>query len=242
MSPAPLAHSASAPRFPENLPPHWRTHLADEKDKPYFVELTRFLKLEYESRKIIFPSRENILRALQLVDYPDVKVVILGQDPYHGDGQAIGLCFGVPDQIAPKPPSLVNIFKEIESDIGWKWDGKQSELTGWAHQGVLLLNTVLSVRKAQAFSHQGKGWEIFTDRIIEVLNARKDGIIFVLWGAAAQKKRPLLSGSQHHLLSSSHPSPLSAHRGFLGCRHFSKINSLLRKTGQPPIDWTRINQ
>ena len=245
-SPSPTSekqhHSVQGRNFPENLPPGWKLCLEGESSKPYFKNLTKFLNSQYESRKPIFPSRENILRALQAVDYPDVKVVLLGQDPYHGDGQAIGLCFGVPNTISPKPPSLVNVFKEVESDLGITIDRVQSDLTGWAAQGVLLLNTVLTVERGKAFSHRNQGWETFTDMIISRLNERKDPIIFILWGSAAQRKKELLTHPIHFILESPHPSPLSAYRGFFGSKPFSKANRILReKMGKAEIEWGRVS-
>lgn len=235
-----LAKEENSQRFPENLPAHWRAQLAEEIEKSYFQQLVQFLKREYRSKSPIYPARENVLKALQLVDLPDVKVCILGQDPYHGDQQAIGLSFAVPNSLQPKPPSLKNIFKEMESDLGFHWDGKQSDLSSWAKQGVLLLNTVLSVRRAQAFSHRNKGWENFTDRIIEILAEQAQPIVFVLWGAAAQKKKSFMRSSQHLVIESAHPSPLSAHRGFFGSKPFSKVNTFLSQSGLRPIEWTRI--
>jgi len=231
---------SAANRFPSNLPSGWATALTPESEKSYFQNLVRFLNQEYGSGKTIYPARDNVLKALQAVDLPDVKIVILGQDPYHGVDQALGLCFGVPNTLQPKPPSLVNIFKEIASDLGIKWDGKQSDLTGWAAQGVLLLNTILTVRAGQAFSHRGQGWEEFTDAVIQALNAREDPIVFILWGSAAQKKRELITSPQHKFLEAPHPSPLSSYRGFFGCKHFSKANALLTQLGKRPIDWGMI--
>ncbi len=228
---------SSQSRFPDNLPSQWRAHLSDEKDKEYFKKLTAFLKSEYQTRQTIFPSKENVLRALQSLDLENVKVVILGQDPYHGLGQAVGLSFAVPNSLKKKPPSLVNIFKEIEADLSKKVNREDSELTSWVEQGVLLLNTVLTVRESQAFSHREKGWENFTDRIISLLNDRKNPIVFILWGAPARKKKALITNPQHHIIESAHPSPLSAHNGFFGSRPFSKANALLKKLGQKPIDW-----
>lgn len=228
--------------FPENLPPRWRTRLAPEAAQSYFKSLTRFLVGEYQRKTPIYPPRPWILRALQKVDYDAVKVVILGQDPYHGQGQAIGLSFGVPNELSPKPPSLQNIFKELQSDLGVPLPPNQSDLTGWADQGVLLLNTVLTVRHGQAFSHRDQGWETFTDRIIQLLNEREEPLVFLLWGAAASRKKALITNSRHCIVESAHPSPLSAHRGFLGSRPFSKINAILtQKLGQAPIDWARIS-
>lgn len=225
--------------FPENLPSEWQAHLSVEKDKDYFAGLVKFLAEEYRGKKTVYPSQENILRALQLTNYADVKVLILGQDPYHGPEQAVGLSFAVPDRLRLKPPSLQNIFKEISADLSVNMAGASSELVGWARQGVLLLNTVLTVLASQAFSHRDKGWEFFTDRIIQVLNEREDPVIFLLWGAAAQKKKALITHRRHKILESAHPSPLSAHRGFLGSKPFSKINSLLNDMGKAPIDWTK---
>lgn len=227
--------------FPDNLPSGWRKLLAPEADKDYFQKLVEFLKVEWSQGKKIFPPRDLVLRALQEVDYPDVKIVVLGQDPYHGDGQAIGRSFAVPNDFSPKPPSLLNIFKEIESDIGFKWNKQDSELSGWSKQGVLLLNTLLTVEASKPLSHLGKGWEIFTDLIIKTLNERSEPIIFFLWGANAQKKRELITNSQHKILTAPHPSPLSASRGFFGSKHFSKANEILQKNQLHPIDWTHIN-
>ena len=224
-------------QFPHNLPQGWRSHLAEEQNKTYFKQLTTFLRQEYLAKKPIYPSREKILRALQEVDYAEVKVLILGQDPYHGAGQAVGLSFAVPDELKPKPPSLINIFKEIESDTGKKVDRSHSELSHWVKQGVLLLNTVLTVRKAQAFSHRAQGWEDFTDRVIRLLNDRQAPVLFILWGAPARKKKNLITNPQHAILESAHPSPLSAHAGFFGSRPFTAANEILKKWEQSPIDW-----
>ncbi len=226
--------------FPDNLPPGWREKLASQKTESYFKELSAFIRSELKSGKKIYPAQEHMLRALQLVDLPDVRVVILGQDPYHGPGQAVGLCFAVPNELRLKPPSLQNIFKELQSDIGFQWNKKDSELVGWARQGVLLLNTLLSVREGSPLSHSEKGWEIFTDGIIKTLNQRKDPIIFLLWGSNAQKKIELISSAHHFILKAPHPSPLSANRGFFGCKHFSKANEILRDLGKDPIRWDEI--
>lgn len=227
--------------FPENLPSAWRECLAPEKDKPYFQSLTRFLKEEYSKGEVIYPARDYVLRALQSLDLPKVRVVILGQDPYHGAGQAIGLSFAVPNELSPKPPSLQNIFKEIESDLGVSIPKKFSDLSGWVEQGVLLLNSVLTVRANQAFSHRDQGWEMFTDEVIRAIDRHGDRVVFLLWGSAAQKKKFLLTSGKHFTLESPHPSPLSAHRGFLGNKHFSKTNEFLVKTGRKPIDWSRVS-
>jgi uracil-DNA glycosylase len=176
---------------------------------------------------------------LREVDFDRVNVVILGQDPYHGPGQAIGLSFAVPNDLRPKPPSLVNISKEIAADLGQSLQGYGSDLSGWVEQGVLLFNTVLTVRAAEAFSHRKQGWETFTDEIIRQLDERDAPMVFLLWGAAAIKKKDLLKSGRHVVLESVHPSPLSAHRGFFGCKHFSKANAALGQFGRPPINWTR---
>ena len=190
---------------------------------------------------MVYPARENILRAIQSLDLPDVKVVILGQDPYHGEGQAIGLSFAVPNSLRLKPPSLQNIFKEIRSDLGVAIPEGLSDLSGWVSQGVLLLNSVLTVRADTAFSHREQGWETFTDEIIRALNERETPIILLLWGAAAIKKKALITNPRHSILESPHPSPLSAHRGFLGNRHFSEANAILRKIGREEVRWDRVS-
>ncbi len=225
--------------FLDNLPASWRASLQGEVDRPYYKALKRFLIQEYAAKRVIYPRREWVFRALQMVDYESVKIVILGQDPYHGEGQAIGLSFGVPNDLRPKPPSLVNIFKELKSDLGVEAKNGASDLTGWAEQGVLLLNTVLTVRQSQAFSHRDAGWEPFTDRVIQKLNEREKPVIFILWGAAAQRKKELITGKQHFIIQSAHPSPLSASRGFFGSKPFSKVNAILtQELGQAPIDWS----
>lgn len=224
-------------RFPENLPKAWKGFLSKEKDEKYFENLTSFLRTEHKKGQKIFPAPERVLWALQSLDYDKVKVVILGQDPYHGLGQAIGLSFAVPNSLKVKPPSLVNIFKEIEADLGKKIDRTQSELSHWVDQGVLLLNTVLTVRQSQAFSHREQGWEVFTDKVIKLLNERKDPVIFILWGAPARKKKALINQPPHFVIESAHPSPLSAHNGFFGSKPFSKANAILKKLGKEPIEW-----
>jgi uracil-DNA glycosylase len=227
--------------FPENLPPVWKSLLSREMNEAYFQKLTEFLAREYRSEKLIHPQPQWILRALQLVDYEKVKVVILGQDPYHGEGQAIGLSFGVANELFPKPPSLMNIFKELKSDLGIEIQKNHTDLTGWAEQGVLLLNTVLTVRNGEAFSHRDAGWEFFTDRVIARLNERGTPLVFILWGAAAQKKKSLITSPHHFVLESAHPSPLSASRGFFGSRPFSKTNEILvDQLKQSPIDWSKL--
>ena len=229
-------------RFPDNLPAGWHDLLKEEASKDYFQKLTAFLKEEYKSGQTIFPAKENILRALQLVDYNDVRVVILGQDPYHGPRQAVGLSFAVPNDLSPKPPSLQNIFKEIQSDLHTELDFKKTDLTGWAAQGVLLLNTVLTVRKGQAFSHRDRGWEAFTDRVIELLDKREEPIVFLLWGSPARQKKILIRNSRHLILEAMHPSPFSADKGFFGCKHFSKTNAFLNKIGKKPIQWQHVSE
>jgi uracil-DNA glycosylase len=214
----------------------WSQKVGCELSKPYFQGLLEFLNAEAAAGQSVFPPEDRLLRALELVDFDDVKVVILGQDPYHGDGQANGLAFAVSEGVAP-PPSLVNIFKEIAADLKSGLPCSAT-LEGWARQGVLLLNTVLSVRAHEAFSHREKGWETFTARIIEELNARSEPVVFLLWGAPAQKKQKYITAPQHLVLKAPHPSPLSAYRGFLGCRHFSEVNAFLNRMGCGSIDWT----
>lgn len=217
------------------LAPSWLAHLESEFHEDYMQSLRNFLKQEKARSKEIYPPGDLIFNALDSTPFDQVKVVILGQDPYHGPGQAHGLCFSVLPGVAP-PPSLVNIFKEIEADIGIPPAGHGC-LQSWAEQGVLLLNAVLTVEKFHAASHQGKGWERFTDRIVAELNERQEHLVFMLWGSYAQKKGQFIDRQRHLVLQSTHPSPLSAHRGFLGCRHFSQANDYLARTGQTPIDW-----
>ncbi len=212
----------------------WEELLKDEFKKEYYLELREFLKEEY-STKVIYPNIYNIFEALKHTSYKDTKVLILGQDPYHGENQAHGLAFSVQPNVAI-PPSLLNIYKELKNDIGC-FIPNNGYLIPWADQGILLLNTALTVRAHEANSHKGKGWEIFTDRIIELLNDREDPVIFVLWGANARKKKELINSSRHYILEAPHPSPLSASRGFFGCKHFSKINEILTDLGKTPIDW-----
>ena len=212
----------------------WDEILAEEFEKTYYLNLREFLKEEY-STKIIYPNMNNIFEALKHTSYKDTKVLILGQDPYHGENQAHGLAFSVQPNVAI-PPSLLNMYKELKDDIGC-FIPNNGYLLPWADQGVLLLNTALTVRAHEANSHKGKGWEIFTDRIIELLNQRKDPVIFVLWGANARKKKELIDNSKHYVLEAPHPSPLSARRGFFPCKHFSTINDILISIGKKPIDW-----
>lgn len=219
-----------------NIGNDWDEILSGEFDKPYYRQLRAFLKSEYSSHTV-YPDMHDIFNALKYTSFGDTKVVIIGQDPYHGPGQAHGLCFSVKPGIEP-PPSLKNIFAEIESDIGVKAPEHYGYLTSWAKQGVLMLNSVLTVRAGQANSHKGKGWEIFTDRVISELNRKQTPVVFLLWGAAAKNKGELITNSLHRKLVSVHPSPLSAFGGFFGCRHFSKANGILVSSGQKPIDWS----
>lgn len=212
----------------------WDGLLYSEFQKEYYIKLREFLKNEY-STQTIYPEMGNIFNALKYTAYEDVKAVILGQDPYHGPNQAHGLCFSVQKGVKA-PPSLQNMFKELNSDLGIPIP-KSGELTSWARQGVLLLNTVLTVRAGQANSHKGMGWEIFTDRVIELLNMREKPIVFLLWGGPAKTKSKLITNPNHHILSTVHPSPLSAYNGFFGCKHFSKTNEILRSMGEKEIDW-----
>jgi len=213
----------------------WRDVLAGEKEKPYFQHILGFLKQARVEGKTIYPAQENIFNALKFTDFSDVKVVILGQDPYHGPRQAHGLCFSVQPGV-PAPPSLQNIFQEIHDDLALPIPNHGC-LEAWARQGVLLLNTVLTVFAHQAHSHANIGWERFTDRVIQLLNDKQEGLIFMLWGSQAQRKLEMIDPTRHYILKSSHPSPLSAYRGFLGCRHFSKANALLQKMNKTEIDW-----
>ncbi len=212
----------------------WKTALEDEFNKPYFQELKSFLVAE-KSKHTVYPPGSRIFAAFDATPFDNVKVVILGQDPYHGAGQAHGLCFSVPKGVQ-KPPSLLNICKELNTDLGIPI-AKHGNLEKWAKQGVLLLNATLTVRANMAGSHQNRGWETFTNAAIEKLSEQKSGLIFILWGAYAQAKEQIIDTSKHHILKAPHPSPLSVHRGFFGCRHFSKTNELLIKQGKTPIDW-----
>ena len=214
----------------------WAELLEPEMQKDYYLELREFLKYEYlQSGARIYPDMYAIFNALHYTSYADTKVVILGQDPYHESGQAHGLSFSVLPGVQP-PPSLLNIFKELQADLGCRIPNNGC-LEPWARQGVLLLNTVLTVREHQAASHQNKGWEEFTDHIIALLNQREKPIAFILWGSPARRKKSMIKGAQHFIVESPHPSPLSAHRGFFGSRPFSQVNKFLESTGQQPIDW-----
>lgn len=214
----------------------WKAPLLPEFEADYMAQLRAFLIAEKAAGKHIFPKGGEWFRAMDLTPLDKVRVVILGQDPYHGPGQAHGLCFSVKPGVRP-PPSLVNIYKELQSDLGIERP-RHGFLEHWANQGVLLLNSVLTVEMAKAASHQGKGWERFTDAVIRLVNAKDDPVVFLLWGAYAQKKAAFVDTSKHLVLKAAHPSPLSAHNGFLGCRHFSKCNAFLESKGLAPIDWT----
>jgi uracil-DNA glycosylase len=213
----------------------WQEVLAGEREQPYFTDLLTFVETERSSGKTIYPKDSEFFNALTFTPFEQVKVVILGQDPYHGPQQAHGLCFSVKPP-TPPPPSLVNIFRELQSDLGIK-RAKHGCLETWARQGVLLLNAVLTVEESKAGSHANRGWERFTDRVIRELNDRREHIVFLLWGAYAQKKASFVDRTKHLVLEAPHPSPLSAHRGFLGCRHFSKTNEYLQRHGISGISW-----
>ncbi len=236
------------------LHPSWLAWLDPEFELPYMQALRAFLRQEKQQRKVIYPRGEDIFAALDRTPFEQVKVVIIGQDPYHGPQQAHGLSFSVQPGV-PLPPSLQNIFAEVNTDLGaldvaagdaprriaTTGSNARGCLTAWAAQGVLLLNAVLTVEQGRAASHQGKGWERFTDRVVELLNAEREGLVFLLWGAYAQRKGAMLDMRRHLVLSAPHPSPLSAHRGFLGCRHFSQANRYLVQQGQSPIDWFAVD-
>ena len=218
-----------------NIGNEWDKLLADEFKKDYYLQLRQFLISEYNSHTI-YPPMNDIFNALKTTSYSDVKAVILGQDPYHGAGQAHGMCFSV-KKGTPPPPSLQNIFKEIHDELGLPIP-PHGELTKWAKNGVLLLNTVLTVREGQANSHKGHGWEILTDRVIELLNERNTPIVFLLWGGNARSKAKLITNPEHLVLQCAHPSPLSAYNGFFGCGHFIRANDFLKNNGIEPIDWS----
>ena len=216
----------------------WQSLIGDQFDKPYMQGLREFLLSEKRAGKRVYPPGAQMFAALDLLPVAQVRVVIIGQDPYHGPNQAMGLSFSVPEG-QPLPPSLRNIYLEIQEDLGQRIDLSRvsGDLTHWAQQGVLLLNAVLSVEHAHAASHQGKGWEQFTDELVRRLANRNEKLIFLLWGSYAQKKAAQVAADRHHLLKAPHPSPLSAHRGFLGCKHFSAANRLLEQQGMAPIEW-----
>lgn len=216
-----------------NIGNKWDEILKDEFEKEYYLNLREFLKKEYSTYRV-YPEMNNIFNSLRYADYDDIKVVIIGQDPYHEEGQAHGLSFSV--QIGTQiPPSLFNIYKELNSDLGC-YIPNNGFLKKWAEQGVLLLNNVLTVREGQANSHKGKGWEEFTDRVVMELNKREKPVVFLMWGSCAKTKELLITDPKHYILKTVHPSPLSAHRGFFGCKHFSKTNEILKATGDK-IDW-----
>ena len=218
------------------LEPSWLAQLENEFDQPYMQKLRSFLRAEKAAGKHIFPPGNEFFNAFDHTPLDKVKVVILGQDPYHGEGQAHGLCFSVRPGVKV-PPSLQNIYKEINAELGLPIPS-HGHLTSWADQGVLLLNSVLSVECAQAASHQGQGWETFTDKVIEVINTRREGVVFMLWGSYAQRKGAIIDTERHCVLKAPHPSPLSAHRGFFGCGHFKAANDYLQSRGVAPLDWS----
>ena len=214
----------------------WKARLLPEFQQPYMQQLKAFLKKELCSQKHVYPRPEEYFLAFNSLPFEEVKVVILGQDPYHGPNQAHGLCFSVPPSLSP-PPSLVNIFKELRADVGIE-PPQHGCLTSWATQGVLLLNATLTVQAGRAGSHQNKGWETFTDKVIHLLNEEKQNLVFMLWGSFAQKKAHFVDSQKHLVLKASHPSPFSADRGFFGCKHFSKANAYLKEHGQIEINWS----
>lgn len=216
--------------------PTWHDVIGSEKTQAYFIDTLAYVANERQKGKIIYPPQADVFNAFRYTELADVKVVILGQDPYHGPGQAHGLSFSVLPGIKP-PPSLVNMYKELEKDIPNFQRPTHGYLLSWAQQGVLLLNTVLTVEQGNAHSHAHLGWETFTDKVIAAINENREGVIFLLWGSHAQKKGRIIDSKRHHILKAPHPSPLSAHRGFLGCGHFSQTNQLLEQQGLSPIDW-----
>jgi uracil-DNA glycosylase len=215
----------------------WKEVLKQEFEKSYFIELAGFLKVEKAMGKVIYPPGSLIFNAFELTPFDKVKVVILGQDPYHGKGQAHGLSFSVMKGVKP-PPSLQNIFREIASDLGIQFSGTYGDLSHWARQGVLLLNASLTVREGEPMSHSKIGWEQFTDAVIKTVSAKKENVVFMLWGRFAQEKQALIDATKHLILKAAHPSPFSAYNGFMGCKHFSKANDYLVKNGKEPIDWS----
>jgi uracil-DNA glycosylase len=234
------AHTLETDTSPSvKLNPEWLAEVGDEFHKPYMTKLKAFLQQEKASGKVIYPKGAEIFNALDMTPFSNVKVVILGQDPYHGPDQAHGLCFSVRKGI-PKPPSLMNIYKEIQSDLGVTMP-PHGDLTGWAKQGVLLLNATLTVQQHNAGSHQNKGWEEFTDAVIRAVNDHHKHVVFMLWGSYAQKKGAFIDRTKHLVLQAPHPSPLSAHRGFLGCHHFSEANKYLIAHDRDPIQWDKLD-
>ncbi len=230
-----IMNSITLPANSIALEASWQALMVEEFRQPYMEKLRAFLRQEKDAKKIIYPLSKNIFKAFDYTPVEKVKVVILGQDPYHGIGQAHGLCFSVPPKVAI-PPSLQNIYKELQNDLGIP-PAKHGCLVSWAQQGVLLLNSVLTVENGKAASHQGKGWEIFTDKVIAALNQQPRPIVFVLWGAYAQRKGQVIDSQKHCIIQTVHPSPLSVHRGFFGSKPFSRINAFLVATGQTPIQW-----
>ncbi|MGL4269756.1 MAG: uracil-DNA glycosylase [Plesiomonas sp.] len=218
---------------------NWSDVIGAEKQQPYFLDTIAYVAAERAAGKEIYPPEHDVFNAFRYTPFEQVKVVILGQDPYHGPNQAHGLCFSVQPGI-PTPPSLVNMYKELAQDIPGFQIPPHGYLKSWADQGVLLLNTVLTVERGQAHSHAKLGWETFTDRVIAAINEHRQGVVFLLWGAHAQKKGRIIDRQRHHVLTAPHPSPLSAHRGFLGCRHFSQTNQLLLQQHKSPIDWQPV--
>ena len=217
----------------------WHDVLADEKEKPYFKETLQAVAQQRAVGVTVYPPQKDVFNAFKLTELGDIKVVILGQDPYHGPNQAHGLAFSVLPGVAI-PPSLLNMYKELEQDIEGFQRPQHGFLESWATQGVLLLNTVLTVEAGKAHSHARLGWETFTDTVIDAINTHREGVVFLLWGSHAQKKGSIIDAQRHHVLKAPHPSPLSAHRGFFGCRHFSQTNALLSQAGETPIDWTPV--
>lgn len=227
---------ADSDRAAGSLPADWQARLASEFDEPYMLRLKEYLRERKQKKCVIYPHSSNWFNAFRLTPFDNVRVVILGQDPYHGQGQAHGLSFSVPDGVRP-PPSLANIYRELADDLGLPIP-QTGNLSGWACQGVFLLNSVLTVEQGQAASHQGRGWEQFTDTVISQLNNGRENLVFLLWGSYAQKKGQFIDKRRHLVLTAPHPSPLSAHRGFLGCGHFSRANKYLVSHGSEAIDWS----
>lgn len=217
------------------LPPSWKQPLAGEFKQPYSKKLREFVAAERKTH-VVYPPEKSVFNAFKYTPYDKVNVLLLGQDPYHGHGQAHGLCFSVRPKVRPLPPSLVNIYKELHDDVGCRIPNN-GYLVHWAEQGILMLNAVLTVRAGEPLSHRGKGWELFTDAVIRKVNEKKSPVVFVLWGGPAQKKIGLIDTQRHAIVKAAHPSPLSAHRGFFGSRPFSKIDAALRAAGKPKIDW-----
>ncbi|WP_417615589.1 uracil-DNA glycosylase [Oceanisphaera sp.] len=217
----------------------WKQLIEQEKQQPYLQQTLDFVEQERAAGKVIYPPAQDVFNAFEYTPLNRVKVVILGQDPYHGPNQAHGLCFSVQTGVKV-PPSLRNMYKELASDIAGFVTPDHGCLTGWAEQGVLMINTVLTVEAGKAHSHAKLGWETFTDKVIQTVNEHCHGVVFLLWGSHAQKKGAAIDSNRHHILTSAHPSPLSAYRGFFGCQHFSQTNQLLEQQGKAPIDWTRV--